>query len=291
MPSLIKIDYLGRLPRFIAQGLVKRERAQIPFLHEDWRTFPEHRWCCKCAGDSAGRSRTVGRYRLAGAGSTGPARGQLIKFERAAVALLTVLTLVSCTDASAATPTKKKAATTRRKVGKKPSTTKRRTTATKKVVSTTVTPTTGPTLSAEAKAVLDGYEAYLQAYVAGSREPERAAELYAKGMTGDALARLIEIANFDVTNGQYWDGKRADIVSKGRVETIGETRSTMRDCRSVGGVVRKRSTNAAIPGTSGADVDDLFIDLVKIDGRWVVTRTDRSNQEEGKATCVPGSSP
>ena len=134
------------------------------------------------------------------------------------------------------------------------------------------------------------YESYLTAFVAGSREPERARELYAKGMTGDALARLIEISDFDLAHGQYWDGSRADIVSKPRVQTIGETRATLRDCQTVGGVVRLRSTNAAVFGTTGIETDALIVDLVKIDGRWVVTRTDRTNQEEGKATCA-GSSP
>jgi hypothetical protein len=232
----------------------------------------------------------VGRPRLAGTGSAGPARGRLMMFARPALALFAVVSLASCSDATAATSSKKKVTTTRKKVAKKPATTKRPTTTTR-TATTTVTSTTAPKLSAQAKAVLDGYESYLQAYVAGSREPERAAELYAKGMTGDALARLIEIANFDVANGQYWDGTRADITSKARVETLGDARATMRDCRSVGGVLRKRATNEPVQGTTSADVDDLFIDLVKIDGRWVVTRTDRSNKEEGKATCVPGSSP
>ena len=287
MFRLIKIGHLNQIH---PEPLVNLEYVYIPLIHDN-RHAHQRLWSrTTCADDPARRSRSVGSSRLAGAGSSGPARGRLINFERVALALLAAITLSSCADAGAATTTKKKsAATTRKKVTKKPVSTKKPVT-TQRATTTTSLATT-PKLSIEAKAVLQGYEAYLQAYVAGSREPERAAELYAKGMTGDALAKLIEIANFDVTNGQYWDGTRADIISKGRVETIGATRATLRDCRSVGGVLRKRATNEPVSGTTSADIDDLFVDLVKIDGRWVVTRTDRSNQEEGRATCVPGSSP
>ena len=93
-------------------------------------------------------------------------------------------------------------------------------------------------------------------------------------------------ADFDVVHGQYWEGTRADIVSNPRVQTIGDTTASLRDCRRVGGVLRKRTTNSPVAGTTGVDVDDLLVDLVKIDGRWVVTRTDRTNVEEGKATCA-----
>jgi hypothetical protein len=289
MFRLIELGRLAHLQEFIAEPLAKHECARIAFIHGNCHTQSERQRCRTCAGDSLPRSRTVGRSRLAGTGSAGPARGRLMMFARPALALVAVVSLASCSDATAATSSKKKVTTTRKKVVKKPATKKRPTTT--RPATTQVTSTTAPKLSAAAKAVLDGYESYLLAYVAGSREPERAAELYAKGMTGDALARLIEIANFDVANGQYWDGTRGDITSKARVETLGDARATMRDCRSVGGVLRKRATNEPVQGTTGTDVDDLFIDLVKIDGRWVVTRTDRSNKEEGKATCVPGSSP
>ncbi len=136
--------------------------------------------------------------------------------------------------------------------------------------------------------MLDGYESYLVAFVAGSREPERARDLYSKGMTGDALARLIEIAEFDLRNGQYWDGTRADIRSAPRIGSIGATLAIVRDCRSVGGVVRKRATNEIVAGSTDPDIDDLVVELVKVDGRWLVTRTDRTNAVEGRATCVPG---
>lgn len=291
MFRLINMGHLAHFNENLNESLVNSEYVYISLTHDDRQSPRRHSSCRKCADDSPcrSRSRTVGRSRLAGTGSTGPARGQLVLMARAAVALLSVVALASCTDAGASTTAKKKVTTTRKKVVKKP--TIKRPTTTTRIAATTVALTTVPKLSVQAKAVLDGYEAYLLAYVAGSREPERAAELYPKGMTGDALARLIEIANFDVANGQYWDGTRADIMTRGRVETVGDARATLRDCRSVGGVLRKRATNEAVQGTTSADVDDLFVDLVKIDGRWVVTRTDRSNKEEGKATCVPGSSP
>jgi hypothetical protein len=239
-------------------------------------------------------SRKVGRGVVAGSGPTGPARGRLNLFARAALIASTASLLVGCASADAVTTTKataKKA--TSRKVAKKPVTTKKKVTtkATAKPTTTVRVTTTLPKLSAEAQTVLAGYEAYLVAYVAGSREPEKADELYAKGMTGDALARLIEIARFDVSNGQYWDGTRADISGNPRVQTIGDVRSTLRDCRSVGGVLRKRVSNEPVAGTIEADIDDLLVDLVKIDGRWVVTRTDRTNAVEGRAKCTAGSSP
>ena len=56
-------------------------------------------------------------------------------------------------------------------------------------------------------------------------------------------------------------------------------------------VLRKRATNAVVPGSTDPDVDDLIVDLVKVDGRWVVTRTERTNAVEGKGTCAPASSP
>ena len=139
--------------------------------------------------------------------------------------------------------------------------------------------------------MLSGYEAYLVVFAAAAGEPERAEAILPSGVTGDALARLIDIARYDISQGQYWDGKRADIVSKSRVQSIGESRATIRDCRQVGGVLRKRATNNVVNGTTEPDVDDLIVDLVKIDGRWVVTRTDRTNTVEGKSTCAAASSP
>jgi hypothetical protein len=226
----------------------------------------------------------VGRSRLAGTGSTGPARGQLILMARGALALLAVASLASCTDASAATSTKKKTATTRKKVVKRPVTTKRPTTT--KRAATTVAPTTIPKLSAQAKAVLAGYETYLLGFVGAARNPETAQSTLPESVTGDALARLLEIAAFNVSEGIFWDGTRADIQSKPRVESLGDTRAVVRDCRSVGGVLRKRTTNEIVPGSTEPDVDDLVVDLVMIEGRWVVSRTDRTNQVEGRSTCA-----
>ena len=160
-------------------------------------------------------------------------------------------------------------------------------------MSSTTRPSTTsvPKLSAEAQAVLAGYESYLVVFAAAAREPERAETILPAGVTGDALDRLIEIARYDISQGQYWDGTRADIVARPRVQSIGESRATIRDCRQVGGVLRKRATNNVVNGTTEPDVDDLIVDLVKIDGRWVVTRTDRTNTVEGKSTCAAASSP
>ena len=249
---------------------------------------------CPTLGD--GSVRTVVRRGLAGSASTGPTTGnRLTKHARAAIAFIVIGSLASgCANAEAATKTTKPASKTK-KTAKRTAPT--RPTTTIKRVTTTVATTTPPSttitrkLSAEAQAVLSGYEAYLVVLAAAAHEPERAEAILPKGVSGDALARLIELARFNVAEGQFWDGKRADILSAPRVQSVGVTRSTIRDCRSVGGVLRKRSTNAVVPGSTDPDVDDLIVDLVKIDDRWVVTRTDRTNAEEGKGTCTPASSP
>lgn len=177
----------------------------------------------------------------------------------------------------------------KRKAPARPTTTVKRVAAT---VPTTARPsTTAPKLSAEAQAVLSGYEAYLIAMAAAAHDPERAESVLPKGVTGDALARLVDIARFNIAEGQYWDGARSDIVSTPRVQSIGESRSTIRDCQTIGGLLRKRATNEVVPGSTEPDVDDLIVDLVKINGRWVVTRTDRTNSVEGKGICAPASSP
>ena len=239
------------------------------------------------------RARTLVRRGLTGSVSTGPKRSSRFTLHaRVAVALIAIGALASgCSEASAATKTTKAASktTVKRKAPARPTTTVKRVAAT---VPTTARPsTTAPKLSAEAQAVLSGYEAYLIAMAAAAHNPERAEQLLPPGVTGDALARLIELARFNVAEGQYWDGTRADILSSPRVQSVGVTRSTVRDCRSVGGVLRKRSTNAVVLGSTDPDVDDLIVDLVKLDGRWVVTRTDRTNAEEGRGTCAPASSP
>jgi hypothetical protein len=289
------VNRLTHSANFITEPLYRSDDGHIEWFHDEQRTHTARfrrnesdRCLCRLG------SREVGRSVVAGFGSAGPARGRLNNLARAALILVTTAALASCASAGAASKTTKKApvkkATSRKKVVKKPVTTKLPVTTPKPATTTSLAANTLPKLSADAKDVLDGYEAYLLAYVAGSREPERAAELYAKGMTGDALARLIEIARFDVANGQYWDGTRADIKGNPRVQTIGDTRAALRDCRSVAGVLRKRANNEPVAGTTGVDVDDLLVDLVKVDGRWVVTRTDRTNAEEGKATCVGTSS-
>ena len=239
------------------------------------------------------RARTLVHRGLTGSVSTGPKRGSRFTLHaRAAIALIAIGVLASgCSEASAATKTTKAASktTVKRKSPARPTTTVKRVAAT---VPTTARPSaTAPKLSAEAQAVLSGYEAYLVAMAAAARDPERAESILPKGVTGDALARLIDIARFNIAEGQYWDGARSDIVSTPRVQSIGESRSTLRDCQTIGGVLRKRATNEVVPGSTEPDVDDLIVDLVKINGRWVVTRTDRTNAVEGKGTCAPASSP
>ena len=137
--------------------------------------------------------------------------------------------------------------------------------------------------------VLQGYEAYFTAFVAAAREPQRAKELLPQGMTGDALTRLLEIHRLDAADGVFWDGTRADIISAPRIETIGDTTATIRDCRSVGGVLRKKSTNEVVPGTADPDIDDFKVTLVLVERKWKVTSTERFNDAEGRSKCVPGS--
>jgi hypothetical protein len=234
------------------------------------------------------RSRVVGRSSIAGPDPAGPASGRSSLHSCATALLLVALLLTGCASAGAASRTTKKPST-RKTTSTKPG----RTTTTRRAATTTkaVAPTTTAKLSAEAKAVLAGYETYLIAVVDASRNPETAAQSLPKGVTGDALNRLLEIAAFNVAEGQYWDGTRTDIKSGPRVETIGATRATLRDCRSIGGMLRLRKDNSIVPGTTEPDVDDLLVDLVKLDGRWVVTRTDRTNQVEGRSTCTVASSP
>ena len=186
------------------------------------------------------------------------------------------------------------AATTKpkRTVAKK--VTKKRTPATTPVArpatTTTLRPTPSTTASVSAKdRVLQGYEAYFTAFVAAAREPQRAKELLPQGMTGDALTRLLEIHRLDAADGVFWDGTRADIISAPRIEAIGDTTATIRDCRSVGGVLRKKSTNEVVPGTADPDIDDFKVTLVLVERKWKVTSTERFNDAEGRSKCVPGS--
>lgn len=151
-----------------------------------------------------------------------------------------------------------------------------------------LTPSTTAPVSAKDR-VLQGYEAYFTAFVAAAREPQRAKELLPKGMTGDALGRLLEIRRLDAADGYYWDGTRADIISAPRIENIGATTATLRDCQSIGGSLRKRSTNAVVAGTTDAEVDDFRVTLVLANGQWRVTSTELFNEVEGKSKCVPGS--
>ena len=248
---------------------------------------------CPALGDRT--VRTVMRRGLADSASAGSTTGsRLTMHARAAIALIAIGALATgCANADAATRTTKASVKTKTTAKR---TTPTRPTTTVKRVPTTVAATTRPSttmtpkLSADAQAVLSGYEAYLVVLAAAAREPERAEAILPTGVTGDALARLIDIARYDISQGQYWDGKRANIISKPRVQSIGESRATIRDCQSVGGVLRKRTTNDVVNGSTEPDVDDLIVDLVKIDGRWVVTRTDRTNTVEGKSTCAAASS-
>ena len=65
--------------------------------------------------------------------------------------------------------------------------------------------------------------------------------------------------------------------------------ATIRDCQSIGGVLRKKSTNEVVPGTTEAEVDDFRVTLVLINGKWRVTSTELFNEVEGKSKCVTGS--
>ena len=238
--------------------------------------------------------RPVVRRGLTGSVSTGPvAGGRLMLHGRVAIAAVAIAALMSgCSDAVAVSkttkpPVKSKAKTKPKPVVKKkvtiPSTTALRSTTTTKFPPVPLTSV--PKLSAEAQAVIAGYESYLAVFVAAAREPEKAESILPSGVTGDALNRLIEIARYDLSQGQFWDGKRTDIIAKPRVQSLGESRATIRDCQSVGGVLRKRATNEVVSASVEADVDDLVVDLVKIDGRWIVTRTDRTNTVEGRSPC------
>jgi hypothetical protein len=108
-------------------------------------------------------------------------------------------------------------------------------------------------------------------------------------MTGDALTRMLEIRKLDAQEGLFWDGTRKDIVNGPRLETVSDTTAVLRDCRSVGGVLRKKANNEVVPGTTDPDVDDFKVTLVLVNGKWLVTATERFNDVEGKSKCVPGS--
>ena len=197
----------------------------------------------------------------------------------------------------AATTTKPKAkvtkATTKPKTTKpKRKTTRLATTTTKRAAAPTTKPSTTTALASqnpEIARLLAGYENYFTAFVAAAREPERAEQLLPAGMTGDALARMLEIRRLDENEGLFWDGTRKDIVSGPRIEAIGETTATLRDCRSVGGVLRKKATGQVVAGTTEPDVDDMRVTFVRIADKWVVTATERFNDVEGRSRCVPGS--
>lgn len=264
------------------ESLVSYEHGHLGWSYGCWRARR-----ARLAG--VDRSRTIRRVlRVVRSAVTRPGRAWLSRRAArlvSAVALTTALLAAAPATPVPAAPSAK--ATTRKttkpvRTTKRVTTTRRSTTTAKKTTSTAV----APQLSTEAKSVLDGYENYVVAFVAATREPERARELLPKGMTGDALARMLDIADAYVAAGEFWDGTRAQITSHPRVESLGVTQARVRDCRSVAGVVRKRTTNEAVAGSTGVDVDDLLVDLVKVDGRWVVTRTDRLNETEGKATCA-----
>ena len=206
-----------------------------------------------------------------------------------------VMLFVSTATAALLVASPSFAATTKSKrtVAKKVTKKRTPTTITAARPATTTTLQLAPSTTAPESAkdrVLQGYEAYFTAFVAAAREPQRAKEFLPQGMTGDALTRLLEIRRLDAADGYFWDGTRADIISGPRIEAIGSTTATVRDCRSVGGVERKKSTNDVVAGTTEPDVDDLRITFVLVNGKWLVTSTDGFNDVEGRSKCVPGSS-
>ena len=208
----------------------------------------------------------------------------------AAVSVVAVSMFAS--EAATSGSTKATKTTTKAKVTKKRATTKRVTTTTTTKRSTTTRPTVAAsttTPSPAVFAVLAGYESYFTAFVAAAREPERAEQLLPTGMTGDALARMLEIRRLDATEGVYWDGTRKSIITGPRIESIGETTASLRDCRSVGGVVRNKATGQVVAGTTEPDIDDMRVTFVLMSGKWVVTATERFNDVEGRSRCVPGS--
>ncbi len=213
------------------------------------------------------------------------------------VALSASVVLSACSASQAATPTtKKKTVVTKakskakakpKKMVKRPTTTLPKTTV---ALTTPTAPTTATSVAVSARdQVLKGYESYFTAFVAAAREPQRAPELLPQGMTGDALTRMLEIRKLDAQEGLYWDGTRKDIVSGPKLETVGDTTAVLRDCRSVGGVLRKKANNEVVPGTTDPDVDDFKVTLVLVNSKWLVTATERFNDVEGKSKCVPGS--
>jgi hypothetical protein len=217
-----------------------------------------------------------------------------IRFVATAVALSASVVLSACSATQAATPTTKKktvATKTKSKVKAKPKKTVKRPPATQPRATTAPTTTTqGTSVAVSAKdQVLKGYEAYFTAFVAAAREPSRAPELLPQGMTGDALTRMLEIRKLDAQEGLFWDGTRKDIVNGPRIDTVSDTTAVLRDCRSVGGVLRKKANNEVVPGTTDPDVDDFKVTLVLVNSKWLVTATERFNDVEGKSKCVPGS--
>ena len=102
---------------------------------------------------------------------------------------------------------------------------------------------------------------------------------------------MLEIRRLDAKDGVYWDGSRKDIVSGPTIEAVGETTATLRDCRSVGGVLRQKATGDVVAGTTEPDVDDFRVTLVRVDGKWLVTATERFNDVEGRSRCKPGAPP
>ena len=199
-----------------------------------------------------------------------------LKFVSVAVAWVVIAG--SPLPVAAVTKPKRRLTTTVRRVPKPAVTT------TKSIVKVALPSTTVAMGTKEA--VLAGYEKYLQALVAAAKEPSRSSELLPKGMTGDALARQLEIRRIDVTEGLYWDGSRSDIKSSPQVQVIGATSAVLRDCRSIGGVLRKRAGNAPVADSQGVDVDDLRVTLVVVDGQWLVSSADRYNEVEGKSQCA-----
>jgi hypothetical protein len=225
-----------------------------------------------------------------------PSRSFRIRFVATAVALSASVVLSACSATQAATPTtKKKTVATKSKNKAKPKpkpkkTVKRPPVTQPKATTAPAVTMQGTSVGVSAKEqVLKGYEAYFTAFVAAAREPGRAPELLPQGMTGDALTRMLEIRKLDAEEGLFWDGTRKDIVNGPRLDTVSDTTAVLRDCRSVGGVLRKKANNEVVPGTTDPDVDDFKVTLVFVKDKWLVTATERFNDVEGKSKCVPGS--
>ncbi len=200
-----------------------------------------------------------------------------------AIALSVAVALAACAQPSDAVTTKRTPTTKARRVAKRTvpprtTTTIKKTAPTTKVTSTALAPST---------LVRAGYEAYLTADVAAARNPEKASTLLPLGMTG-ADAR---------DPSPRCEGRRLlGRNSQGHSQRTND-RSCRRYDRNVAGlskcrrVLRQKATGDVVAGTTEPDVDDIRVTLVRLDGKWVVTATERFNDVEGRSRCKPGAPP